>query len=76
MRETAIETAMWAGDTDRLREIAPCRCCCVEHTFSDCAARQWGACRGGQGPTPQQLQEEWVRHYERFHGMSRERFFS
>jgi hypothetical protein len=40
-----IADAMWAGDVARLHELAPCRCCCSEHTFPDCPARIWYGCR-------------------------------
>jgi hypothetical protein len=33
-----IEAAMWDSDTALLDELAPCRCCCHEHTFEDCPA--------------------------------------
>jgi hypothetical protein len=29
----ALEQAMWGGELDALWELAPCRCCCGEHTF-------------------------------------------
>ncbi len=41
-----LEAAIWSGDTYRLHELAPCHCCCEEHTFSDCPARAWYGCRG------------------------------
>lgn len=75
MKESAIETAMWAGDVDHLHEIAPCVCCCAEHTFSDCPARQWDGCLGGQEPAPHETAEAWAKHYEAFHGMNPEVFF-
>ena len=66
-----LAEAAWAGDVDRLDDLAHCRCCCHEHTFSWCPARYWGGCRG-QGSIDV---EGWVQHYERYHGMTREQFF-
>lgn len=60
--EAEIASAMWAGDTDRLDELAPCRCCCHEHTFDDCPARLWHACRGQGMPTHDDL-KSWADHY-------------
>jgi hypothetical protein len=69
-----IEDAMWAGDVDKLDELAHCRCCCWEHTYGrGCPAYVWGGCRG-QG-TADDDPEGWARHYERFHDMTREQFF-
>jgi len=69
-----IEQAIWAGDVDWLQEHYGCVCCCSEHTFGrSCPAFQWGGCRGGT-TDPRDEYEAWVRHYERFHGMSRETF--
>jgi len=67
-----IEAAMWAGDQDVLNELAPCRCCCSEHTFENCPARQWGGCRGGMTRSEE---ESWARHYETHHGMTFEQFY-
>lgn len=70
-----IEDAMWAGDIDKLDELAHCVCCCHEHTFGPgCPAYAWGGCRG-QGTLTYDEIESWARHYERFHGMTREQFF-
>ena len=72
---TAIENAMWRGGTDQLHELAPCICCCAEHTFEECPARAWFGCRGN-GVTPQDDAEAWAEHYQAHHGMTREEFFS
>jgi hypothetical protein len=74
MPSVEITNAMWAGDVETLHEIAPCRCCCHEHTFEGCPARQWFGCRGN-GVTPEADCEAWQKHYEQFHGMTREQFF-
>lgn len=63
-----LEDAMWAGDADRLYELAPCRCCCDEHTFECCEARQWFGCRG-QGSMTRADEESWQRHYQQAHGI-------
>ena len=47
VRLMAIERAMWDRDYDALDAIAPCRCCCDDHTFASCLTRLWGGCRGG-----------------------------
>lgn len=71
-----LEAAVWAGDYDKLQELAPCRCCCHEHTFgSGCPAYAWGGCRGQATVTREEL-ESWADHYARFHGMTREQFFA
>lgn len=73
-----IDAAVWAGDERTLYELAPCRCCCHEHTFEDCAARLWNGCRGGYVPAPDSYEEveSWVRHYAAApHWMTRAEFF-
>ena len=68
--------AVWAGDTDTLWEIAPCRCCCNEHTCGwGCPAYAWGGCRGQGMAEFEEDVEVWAKHYERFRGMSRDEFF-
>lgn len=69
-----IEDAMWAGDINKLDEIAPCRCCCHEHTFADCPARQWNGCRGQLTMTYAD-EQAWARHYEKHHGMKEAAFY-
>lgn len=70
-----LARAIWEGDTDALNELAACVCCCVEHTFTTgCPAYVWGGCRGQGADTPED-RESWVRHYARFHGMTRNEFF-
>lgn len=69
-----IEDAMWAGDTNKLDEIAGCICCCHEHTFGHCPARQWNGCRG-QFTMTYADEAEWAQHYEKHHGMSEAEFF-
>jgi hypothetical protein len=73
MNQREIEEAMWAGDVEKLDEIAGCICCCHEHTFRSCPARQWSGCRG-QG-TEQYDPEVWAKWYEQWRGMTREEFF-
>ena len=74
-RGDRFERAVWEGDIETLYEIAPCVCCCHEHTFEGCPARAWYGCRG-QGQVTHEEIESWVRHYARFHGMTREEFFA
>jgi hypothetical protein len=70
-----MRCAIWEGDVERLWELAPCRCCCHEHTYGrGCPAYAWGGCRG-QGTMTNEDIESWARHYERFHGMTREQFY-
>ena len=69
-----LADALWAGDVDRLSELAPCRCCCFEHTFESCEARLWFGCRG-QGALTRAEEESWRRHYEQFHGMTAAEFY-
>lgn len=70
----AVDEAMWEGDIELLCELAPCRCCCWEHTFESCPARRWNGCRGSGSMTAADL-ESWVRHYADHHGMTRDQFF-
>jgi hypothetical protein len=71
-----IVDAMWAGDTDLLWELAPCRCCCEEHTFEDCPARVWNGCRSGLGPAHETNElRSWARHYRTAHGLTQRQFF-
>lgn len=69
-----LKEAVWAGDVDRLQEIAPCVCCCADHTWEDCPARLWGGCRG-QDTLTRADRDGWAEHYEKFHGLTREEFF-
>lgn len=71
---TALEEAMWAGDHDTLWELAPCICCCSEHTFEHCPARQWDGCRGSGTMTRAEI-DEWAEHYRKHHGLTRDQFF-
>lgn len=68
-----LAEAMWAGDVDRLHELAPCGCCCHEHTFAWCEARIWGGCRSGLAPGEDLYEwgESWRQHY----GMSEKEFY-
>lgn len=69
-----IEDAMWSGDQDTLHELAPCGCCCEEHTSARCPARAWNGCRGQVFP-PQVSEDEWAAFYARTRGMTPEQFF-
>ena len=72
MKEILV-AAVWAGDTDALHRLAPCRCCCYEHTFGNCLARAWSGCRGsGNEPVDYNA---WAAFYKRTRGMSRAEFF-
>lgn len=57
-----IQDALWAGDRDRLDELAPCQCCCHEHTFADCPARAWHGCRGSGGNQYEEY-DDWHRAF-------------
>lgn len=75
-----LRAAMWAGDVDALQEIAPCACCCGEHTWPTCEARLWGGCRSGHpygwGPEDDyEYERSWMRHYATAHGMSEAEFY-
>lgn len=65
---------MWAGDVGVLWRLAPCRCCCVDHTGPSCPARSWFGCLGSSGKGDGEDYEAWFRHYERSHGFTREKF--
>jgi hypothetical protein len=67
-QRTELEDAIWAGDVDTLCRLAPCECCCGDHTFEQCAARVWGGCRG-QGSMTRADEESWARHYREHHGI-------
>jgi hypothetical protein len=69
-----LEDAMWAEDADALNELAPCRCCCRQHTFYDCPARDWNGCRGGT-ESPRETEQAWQEFYEKVHGMSSNVFY-
>ena len=71
---TRLVDAIWAGDVNALCHLAPCRCCCDEHTFESCEARLWNGCRGQNTMTGAE-EESWVAHYARFHGMLWEQFY-
>lgn len=74
MIDRRLERAIWEGDLDTLQELAPCRCCCAEHTFEHCPARAWFGCRG-QGSMTSADVDSWARHYQQHHGMTRDQFF-
>lgn len=69
----ALEVALWAGDVGQLDRLAPCQCCCADHTHEGCPARQWHGCRGQDSMTRAD-HESWARHYAQNHGMCAERF--
>lgn len=69
-----MERALWDGDMNTLHERAGCVCCCAEHTFEHCPARLWEGCRGS-GAMTRAEEESWARHYERFHGLTRNQFY-
>lgn len=73
MKNDTLTAAIWAGDTETLDRLAPCRCCCADHTFSNCLARAWHGCRGSSADT--QDADAWAAFYERERGMSRGEFF-
>lgn len=75
--EARLKAAMWAGDLDALHALAPCGCCCDEHTHAYCPARLWEGCRGGlpYGVSERDVAEDWARFYEKEHGMSAADFF-
>jgi len=52
----------------------PCRCCCEEHTFTDCEARAWGGCRSGLR-IGESVEQGWAEHYAKYHGMDAREFF-
>jgi hypothetical protein len=69
----AFVDAMWRGDTERLGDMARCRCCCDEHTFASCPARARCDCRG---QAELDLDEDgWYRVYAEARGMTRAEFF-
>lgn len=72
-----LRRAVWEGDLDKLQELAPCVCCCSEHTHVYCEARLWGGCRSGEeyGFSRRQFEEEWAKFYERERGMPYDQFF-
>ena len=72
-----LQDALWAGDVDLLQELAPCVCCCDEHTHPYCAARLWEGCRGGMPYGVSQRDEDraWFKHYAEFHGMTENEFY-
>lgn len=69
--DTIIE-AMWEQNTTRLHVIAPCGCCCSEHTSPRCPARAWNGCRVQWSETDDV--ESWVRVYQE-RGMTEEEFY-
>lgn len=71
-----LDEAIWAGDVDTLDEMAPCVCCCSEHTHLGCPAREWRGCRSGLGPGEEPYDESaWMRHYKANHGMTEREFY-
>ena len=68
-----IEQAMWDNDTDRLDELAPCICCCSDHTFSSCLARIRNGCRGSN--SDRDIHESYAKWYFEIRGMENDEFF-
>lgn len=75
--DARLKAAMWAGDLDTLNEIAPCGCCCDEHTHAYCEARLWEGCRGGlpYGVSEHDITEEWQQFYAKHRGMTEDEFY-
>jgi hypothetical protein len=71
--QTTLEEAIWAGDVDRLYDLAPCKCCCADHTFSNCPARQWNGCRGQD--SEQYDSKKWFEFYKATRGMTEAEFY-
>lgn len=65
-----MKRALWEGDQDKLYELAPCHCCCHEHTFEHCPARIWDGCRGS-GSLTFKDHEAW----RAFYGMTAAEFY-
>lgn len=65
-----LEKAIWEGDVSTLDEIAGCICCCDEHTFEHCPARDWYGCRGKCS-----LTREDVLDWAAFYGMTLDEFY-
>ncbi len=57
-----LDRALFENDRNVLEYEFGCRCCCEEHTFRDCKARQWGGCRGQWSDEPDE--ESWFRFYQ------------
>lgn len=73
----AILAAMHRNDVDALRALAPCMCCCWEHTFGEgCPAYAWGGCRGYGSPHAASVRRSWQEHYAKHHGMDAETFYN
>lgn len=68
-----LDQAIWAGDQDLCDYIAPCMCCCADHTSEVCPARKWHGCRGQHTMTHQQ-EEAWFLHYKKYYNFTREDF--
>jgi len=68
-----LDKAIWAGDIDTLDRLAPCRCCCAEHTHKNCPAREWDGCRGFDDPYDPDI---WFAFYARTRGMSWDEFYN
>lgn len=63
----ALYAAYWSGDLDKLRELAPCDCCCGDHFYEGCPAVVWDGCRGDRDILDAKA---WAAHY----GMTEEEF--
>lgn len=71
-----LRAALWVGDLDALDRLAPCQCCCDEHTFPCCLARHWGGCRGGLPYGDEGVDERaWAAHYATYHGLTDAQFW-
>lgn len=70
-----LRKLMWAGDELSLNRIAGCTCCCDEHTYERCPARQWHGCRGQNSVLTVAEIEAWFQTYARVRGFTRAQFF-
>lgn len=72
-----IHQAVWDNDQDKLQELAPCDCCCDEHTFGCCPARIWNGCRGGGVGqlSIREIGDDYQKWYSETRGMSEDDFF-
>jgi hypothetical protein len=71
-----LDEAIWADDAGACDELAPCECCCAEHTHLYCPARYWNGCRSGLGPGEEPEDgKSWAKHYAAHHGMTEAEFY-
>ncbi len=70
MNDRLIQDAMWAGDLEKLKALAPCECP-PDDIKHDCRARVWNGCTGKE-----RADKAWAEWYRQSRGMTESQFYN